>query len=64
MILSIDMCTASAKAIYAKSRRYGADFKLMCKSLQQNATINGAAEEQCIAKWNHKFVHVVFAGFL
>jgi hypothetical protein len=40
----------SAKAIHAKSRRYGADFESMCKSLQQNATINGAAESSHILK--------------
>jgi len=32
------------KAIHAESRRYRADFEKMCKSLQQNATIDGTAE--------------------
>jgi hypothetical protein len=40
----MDMCTGSAKAIYTKSRRYEANFELMCKSLQQNVTIDGIAE--------------------
>jgi hypothetical protein len=40
----MDMCTGSAKTIYTKSRRYEANFELLCKLLQQNATIDGIAE--------------------
>ena len=39
-----NMCTDSAKVMRTKSRRYGADFELMCKSLQQNVAILGTAD--------------------
>jgi hypothetical protein len=43
--LPIDMCTASAKVGHAKSSRYGANFELMCKSLQRDVTIHGIKEQ-------------------
>jgi hypothetical protein len=44
-MIYINICTDSAKAIHRKSRRYGVTLKLMCKSLQQNVTIDGTAED-------------------
>jgi len=37
------MCTASAKGAHTESSTYGPKFGLMCKSLQQDVTINGLA---------------------
>lgn len=38
------MCTANAKGAHTESSTYGPKFGLMCKSLQQDVTINGISE--------------------